>query len=164
GVFALAFAVRNLRRISVPAPSLTSRALRELLLGGAPFLLLQVAFVAHPYVDATILSKLAPPTSLGWFGAANRILGTLIFPAGVFGASCYPMLSRIAASEPARFGPVARSAIRPMIALGVLAAAGTYLFADVAVAVVYSRARFGPSIAVLRAFAPYLLLVFINMV
>ena len=164
GIFALTIAVRNLRRISVPAPSITVRALRELLLGGAPFLVLNLAIVAHPYVDATILSKLAPPTTVGWFGAAYRILSTLVFPAGVFGASVYPMLSRIVASEPARFGEVARSALRPMLLLGTLAAAGTYLFADVAVSVVYSRARFGPSTAVLQAFAPYLLLVFINMV
>src|SRR5215831_342543 len=164
GLFALALAVRNLRRLSLPAPSVTARALRDLLLGGGPFLVLNVALAAHPYVDATILAKLAPATSVGWFGGANRILGTLIFPAGVFGSACYPMLSRIAASEPARFGPVARSAIRPMIVLGVLAAAGTYLFADVGVSLVYSRARFGPSIAVLQAFAPYPLLVFINMV
>jgi len=164
GLFALVIAVRNLRRISAPALSATARALRELFLGGAPFLVLNVAIAAHPYIDATILAKLAPATSVGWFGGANRILATLVFPAGVFGAACYPMLSRIAASEPARFGAVARSAIRPMVVLGVLAAAGTYLFADVGVSLVYSRQRFGPSIAVLQAFAPYLLLVFINMV
>ena len=40
---------------------------------------------------------------------------------------------------------------------------GTYLFAEVAVGIVYSIEKFGPSASILRVFAPGMFLVFIDM-
>jgi hypothetical protein len=47
--------------------------------------------------------------------------------------------------------------------VGVLGGVGTYLFAHVAVGVVYGAEKFGPSVTILRAFTPGMVLVFIDM-
>jgi hypothetical protein len=44
-----------------------------------------------------------------------------------------------------------------------LGAVGTYLFADVAIGVVYSHAKFGPAVPIIRAFAPVLFLMSVDM-
>src|SRR6185436_15887002 len=47
-----------------------------------------------PYLDAIILSKLAPAVVVGWFGAARNVLGTLLAPAAILGAAAYPHIAR----------------------------------------------------------------------
>jgi O-antigen/teichoic acid export membrane protein len=53
--------------------------------------------------------------------------------------------------------------LRPALLLSVLGAAGTYLFADVPIALIYGQQKFGPAADVLRAFAPVLLLMYLDM-
>jgi len=98
---------------------------------------------------------------VGWYGAARSILGTLVAPAALLGTAAFPAMSR-AASDPARLGAELRAAMRPLLLLAAVAGVGTYLFADLGVAVVYGAERFGPAGAVLRASAPGLFLLFVD--
>jgi O-antigen/teichoic acid export membrane protein len=115
----------------------------------------------HPYVDANLLAMLASPSVVGWYAAAQRFVGTLIFPAGIAGVALYPTLARFA-GDPSALRGKARDALRLVLMLGALVAAGTALYADVAVSLVYRREGFEPAIDVLRALAPYLFLMFVN--
>jgi hypothetical protein len=47
--------------------------------------------------------------------------------------------------------------------VAVFAAVGTFLFADVAVNIIYSIEKFGPTATILRAFTPAMMLVYIDM-
>jgi O-antigen/teichoic acid export membrane protein len=141
----------------------TAGAAREVLKGGVPFLALALAIAAQPYVDATMMSKLATAEAIGWYAAANRIAGAIIFPAGMLGVSLLPALSRLAA-DPDRFRRALKSALRPVLALAALAGCGTWLFADLAVGLLYGRASFLPAIWVVKALAPLLAVVFVNMI
>lgn len=148
-------------RMGLPAVRFSPAVARELLIGGLPIVAMTAAISAQPYIDAVILSKLAPASAVGWFGAAKGILGTLMAPAVILGAAAYPRMSRASADVDALRREV-RAALRPLLWLAALAGAGTYLFASTAIAVVYGRAGFAPAATILQVFAPGLFLLFVD--
>ncbi|MFQ5912218.1 MAG: flippase [Nitrospinota bacterium] len=160
----LAIYVLILRRLAVPRPQIRVQSAGAILRGGAPFLLLGVLITLHESVDAIMLSKLAPGDAVGWYGAATRFTGILIFPATILGVALYPTLSRLFADRPQGYREFARSGLRFMLLLGALTAAGTYLFAEEAVSLVYGQEAFGPAATNLRVLTPYIFLVFVNIV
>jgi O-antigen/teichoic acid export membrane protein len=161
GAAALGIAVRLHRRLGLPRLRFSPGTARELLAAGAPILAMTAAASVQPYLDAILLSKLAPAAVVGWFGAARNVLGTLMAPATILAAASYPRLARLSGDAAALRGQV-RSAMRPLLWLGALAGAGTYLFADDAVSLIYGAQGFGPAATVLRFFAPGFLLLFVD--
>jgi len=51
---------------------------REVIAGGTALITMTAAVSVQPYLDAVILSKLAPADAVGWFGAAKNVMGTLL--------------------------------------------------------------------------------------
>lgn len=160
GACALGLAMLLYRRLGAPPPRRSSPAVRELLAGGTAILAMSATIAVQPYLDVIILSRLVPPNVVGWFGAAKVILGTLTAPATILATAAYPRLVR-AWGTPALTSEV-RSALRPLLWLGALAGAGTYLFAGTVVGLVYGSAGFGPAAVVLQVFAPGFLLLFVD--
>jgi len=158
---ALVLALVLARKVRMPPLHVNWQRLRGILAGGAPFVFFNLALSGHPYVDANLIAMLASPSVVGWYAAAQRFVGTLIFPAGIAGVALYPTLARFAGDASA-LRSKARDALRLVLMLGALVAAGTALYADVAVSLVYRREGFEPAIDVLRALAPYLFLMFVN--
>jgi O-antigen/teichoic acid export membrane protein len=163
GLGALGLAALLAKRVPVPGMRATLAAGRELLLKGAATLPLNIASFAQPYIDVVVLKKLATATTVGWYGAAMLFMNALLMPAVILGSAAYPRLSR-AAHEPELFRKELSTAFRPLLIIGAFAAAGTYLFADLAVGIVYDTSKFGPAITVLQVFAPALFLLFVDIV
>ncbi|MGC4114792.1 MAG: oligosaccharide flippase family protein [Myxococcales bacterium] len=161
GVGAFAVALWLGRRLGLARPSVDRGTLRELATEGAPVLTMAVLVAAQPYLDAVVLSKLVSPVSMGRYAAARNFMGALLTPAAILGAASYPALSR-AIDDPARLTQVLRRVLRPLVAIGAFGALGTFLFAGLAVRVVFGPA-YAPSADILRAFAPVLLLFFVDM-
>lgn len=161
GVGALAVAVRLYRRLGAGPLHVSGDAARAVLAAGAPIVAMTAAVAVQPYLDVVILSKLAPAASVGWYGAAKNIIGTLFAPAVILASASYPRLSRTA-RDPAAFRPEFRAALRPLLWLGALGGVGTFLFADVAVGLIYGAKGFGPSGAILKVFGVGLFLMFID--
>jgi len=149
------------RRVGMPRMQVKWSRLRDILAGGAPFVFFNLALSGHPYVDANLLALFASPSVIGWYAAAQRFVGTLIFPAGIAGVALYPTLARFG-KDPSALRGKARDALRLVLLLGAFACAGTALYADVAVSLVYSRDGFEPAIDILRALGPYLFFMFVN--
>jgi O-antigen/teichoic acid export membrane protein len=162
GVGALAVASLLSRRLHLPAPRATRQGLCELAVGGTSIAVFFAAIAGQPYIDAVILSKLAPGHVMGWYGAAKNIMGLLVTPAAILAAAAFPQLSR-AASDPEQLRRAVRMALRPIVVLGTLAGIGTFLFAGPVVALIYGPGGFAPSATVLELFAPMLLLFFVDM-
>jgi O-antigen/teichoic acid export membrane protein len=161
GMLALAMAIRLYRRVTTGPLHGSSEIARQMLLGGAAPLAFAAMNSIQPYIDAAILSKMAPGDVIGWFGAAKNILGTVLAPAFILGTASFPSLAR-AASDDARFKAELRAALRPLQGLGMLAAVGAYLFADDAIAIVYGHKHFGPAGIIMQTYAPCLFLLFTN--
>jgi len=160
GVAALAVAVRLHRGLGLPPPRLSRPVARELLAAGAPILAMTGAAAVQPYLDAIILSRLAPADAVGWFGAARIVIGTLMAPATIVAAASYPALARTAGDSAALRGAL-RGALRPVLWLAALASAGTFLYADAAIGLIYG-AGFLPAARILQAFAPGFFLLFVD--
>ena len=161
GVVAVIVAARLHRRIATGRMRFDASTAREVVAGGTAIVTMMVAASVQPYLDAIILSKLVPGEAVGWYGAAKNIMGTLIAPSLIIGAAAYPRLSRAAFDVPT-FNAEVRATLRPMLFLGALAGAGTWLFADAAIALVYGQRNFGPAGMILKIFAPGLFLLFID--
>ena len=159
----ITFAVATLiyRRVGLSRLRVTRAMAHELIVGGAPMVTMTIAVAIQSYIDANMLSRLTPATVVGWYGAAATFSNTLIAPAFVLASAAYPRLS-VTAGDRAKFRKTLHDTLRPLLFLAVLGAVGTYLFADVAVGIVYSQ-QFGPSADILRAFTPAMVLVFLDM-
>jgi O-antigen/teichoic acid export membrane protein len=161
GSLTLVLALMMYRRSRLPGIVMTIPTARELLRGGASMFVITLAVGVEPYLNANILYKMAPHTVVGWYGAAWNIAGTLLAPATIIGAAMYPRLS-MAAGNAGEFKRAFEVSFRPLLLLAVLGAVGTYLFADVAVGLIYGLRGFRPSTDILRAFAPVLLLMYVD--
>lgn len=139
----------------------TGGAAREIVKGGSALVAMMLAVSVQPYLDALILARLAPPDSVGWYGAARTLMGTLVAPSLIIGAASFPRISR-AAIDPRTFNAEMRSTLRPMLVLGALASVGTWTFAEAAITLVYGRHHFDPAGAILRVYAPCLFVLFVD--
>jgi O-antigen/teichoic acid export membrane protein len=162
GVITLILALFLYQRLGLPRAHVRWETAREVILDGAPMLAIYLAVAVQPYINANLLYRLAPSDVVGWFGAAWTIAGTLVAPATILAATMYPRLSKVSA-DPSEFSHTLRVSFRPLLLVAALGTAGTYLFADFAIATVYSRQKFGPAATILQAFAPALMLIYIDM-
>jgi O-antigen/teichoic acid export membrane protein len=162
GFGGLLLAVYLARQIGLIPKSPGLATVRELAVGGAPIVVFFLAMAVQPFVDAIVLSKLVPPEVVGWYGAARGLMGVLLAPATILSTAAFPELSRVSASIPDLHRTL-RTTLRLLLGLGALAAVGTFLFADLAVALIYGPGHFDPAAAVLRTFAPVLPLFFMDM-
>lgn len=162
GAIAVTLAMGLYRHLGLPPLRATFRTAHELIGGAAPFFAGGVAVQLQRYVDVHILSMLVPAHVLGWYGAAAMFTGTLIAPASILNGVMYPRLSRTFEDESER-NRIVHDTLRPLLLVAGLGAVGTYLFADVVVRLVYTQAQFGPAAAVVRAFAPTLFLMSVDM-
>jgi len=161
GFLALAIASRLYRRVTTGPLRYSRQVAREILVSGSVILTVSLASNIQPYIDAVILSKLAPADVIGWYGAAKNIMGTMVAPALILGAASFPRLARVATHD-GSFKAEVRAAQRPILWLGALAATGTILFADDAIAIVYGEQQFRPAGIILKVYAPGYLLLFTN--
>jgi len=161
GAVALLLAFRLYSDVSQTPLTFRKETAREILVGGTAIVAITIAVYVQPYLDAVLLSKMVPKDALGWYGAAKSIMGTLLAPSLILGAAAYPRLSRVA-DDRAQFRTEFAIAQRPMLWLGGLAAVGTWLFAEVAIHVVYGQRQFGPAAVILQVFGLGLFLIFVD--
>ena len=160
GVGAAVLAWGLYRHARAPSLRISLPIAREIVRGGIPMLAMTAAVWTQPYLDTVLLARLAPAAAVGWFGAARNILGTLMAPATILGAAAYPRLSRQAHDSLPSLRREARAAMRTIFWLGALAGTGTYLFAHLAVRLIYGTRGFEPAATILQVFAPGLFLLF----
>jgi O-antigen/teichoic acid export membrane protein len=153
-----------LRHLRLPRARFERGVAIELLRGGAPFLVWSAIVAIHTTTDSILLSKLATEKVVGWYGASSRLVQMLTLPAGIIATALFPTLSRLFAHSPAAFASLTRSALKWVMYVGTLAAAGTVLFAQEAVDLVYGGRAFGPAATVLRASSPFILALFVSFV
>lgn len=142
--------------------SFSKATLIDVLKRGTPFVTLQAAMVLQPAIDALFLSKMASADVVGWYSAARRLIGFLVFPAGALVGALYPTLCRLRSEDASGFTDTARGAMRWTSALVTPIALGCLLYPDVGVAL-YNRSRFAPTEDNLRVLSLFLFLMYFTM-
>jgi O-antigen/teichoic acid export membrane protein len=155
-------ASRLYHHLHFPKLHVSWAAAKEMMIGGAPMVSMTIGIAIQPYIDVNLLSRLTPTGVLGWYGAAMTFCNSLMAPAAIITSASYPRLS-IVASDREHFAQILQEGFRPLLLVAVLGAVGTFLFAPVAVGIVYSLEKFGPSVSILRMFSLPMMLIFIDM-
>ena len=159
----LGISVALLRMVTAEKMTAQRRVVRELMRAGTSFMLLGAVLALQPYVDAMLLARLAPVEVVGWYAAARKLQGVLIFPSTTLATALYPTLSRLHRESERAWADLTRSSLEAVAIFAVPAFLGCLLFADVGVSL-FSRSTFGPAAADLRMLSPFVFLVYFNIV
>jgi O-antigen/teichoic acid export membrane protein len=117
--------------------------------------------ILQPYVDSLFLSKLAAG-SVGWYAAARKLVGVLVFPVAAVSGSFYPTLCRLYAHDRAGFLATASDGVRVTALLVVPIALGCALFPELGT-YIYGRTAFAPAADDLRVMSVFVALVYFSM-
>src|SRR5713226_8890563 len=99
-------------RLGIGRPQFKPGAIPGLLRGGFGFLVLDLVVRLQPYIDVSFLSKLARPEAMGWYSAANRIVGVLLFPATTLSFAIYPTITRLWIEDRPSYAALVRLGLR----------------------------------------------------
>jgi O-antigen/teichoic acid export membrane protein len=157
------FVWRGMRKFDSQPVSFRLEELRGLLSTGSAFMFLDLALCLQPIVDAVFLSKLGTPESMGWYAAARKLVGVLVFPVVAMRGGLYPTLCRLFAHDMAGFRKMAGTALRTSSVLVMPVALGTGLYPQLGIRI-FSEASFGPAEDDLRVLAAFVFLVYFTMV
>ena len=160
---AMLFVLKMLPRMQVPKLSVRREAVKGLFRAGHPFILFGLVLLLQPLIDAAMMSKFAAPEAMGWYAAARKLVGILIFPASALVAALYPTLCRLHVEKPEAFRKTAGDALYLVTLVVVPVALGCGLFPQIGVAI-FGQQNFAPAADDLRILAPYVFLVYFSMV
>lgn len=108
-------------------PRLDLRVWRSLLVGGFPFLMVDLLTGAYQHVDTALLRFMTDEATVGWYAVALQLLGTLNFLPVAIATAVLPALSRMHSDSPDRMAVAARRSLKLLLALSLPMAAGTML-------------------------------------
>jgi O-antigen/teichoic acid export membrane protein len=101
------------------------RGLVSLARSSLPYWSAGLALSIYTWIDAVILSLLAPARVVGWYGLATSLFGTLLFVATILSTAWYPRLVRAFEESSERLLEVARSYVELLVLLSVAVCAAT---------------------------------------
>jgi O-antigen/teichoic acid export membrane protein len=159
----LFFVARGARKAGIGRLAVRLSTLKELVVEGYPFLFMGLAMALQPVVDAVFMSRLASHEAVGWYAAARKLVGLLIFPVAALTSALYPTLCRLFPTDIEEFRKTAGGAVRAAIILVIPVAICSAVYADLGISV-FSKHSFGPAEDDLRVFAPFTFLVYFTMV
>jgi O-antigen/teichoic acid export membrane protein len=155
--------VRLLPRVGVTALRVRWATARQLLIEGIPFLVFGLSLALQSNVDAVLMSKLASREAVGWYAAAGKLQGALIYPVGVLIAALYPTLCRLHVEDQSEYRRTAAEAMRTTTLLVLPLAACCFLYPDVGVRLLFGSGSYGPAEDNLRILSLNVLLLYFSM-
>jgi O-antigen/teichoic acid export membrane protein len=162
GTVVLVAISRTLRPFGIRRLSFEKGALRALMVEGTPFVSAGLAMTLQPVVDAAFLSRLSPDEVIGWYAAARRLFGVLLFPAAAITGALYPTLCRLHATDVPGFRRMTSKAIHSITILVVPLAFGCGLFPEIGDVIFGEKFRGAVDLDV-RLLSGYLFLLYFSM-
>jgi O-antigen/teichoic acid export membrane protein len=125
---------------------------RAFLRASLPFALTALALTVSFNIDTVLLSLMQPSNVVGWYGAAYRLVPTVVSLLGGFLAVITPSLARTYVQDRAAVSDWTRTGTKWLAMFGLASAAGISLLAGPIVLLLYGAA-FAPSAVVLAIIA-----------
>jgi O-antigen/teichoic acid export membrane protein len=119
--------------------------------------------MVYVWVGSVMLAALTPASTVGWFGASNRLFTTLMFVPSIVATAWLPRLVTAFAQSRRRFETAARSPLELVLILSLPVAAGTALVAGGVIGALYGPA-FRPSVPVLMILAACCVPMYFNII
>ena len=154
--FAFLIALGWLQRLERFVPAWDPVLIRRVFLGGLPFLVWVVFGEIYIRIDVMMLSLMTSDTVVGWYGAATRLYGSLLFIPNILMASVFPAMMRLGSSAGAEadFSRASERLMNLLLFVAVPVAAGTVAVARPFVLLLYGPGPFmqaGPNLEILGA-------------
>lgn len=146
-----AIQLRHLRRLQALQFRFDWGTARWMLRASSPYLLVYVFLVLYMQVDIVIISLLVNEETVGWYGAADQLFGTMLFIPTVFITAVFPALSRMYADASDSLTLLMRKSFDLLLLLSVPIGLGLLLVADSLVVLLFGNefASSGPVLAVM---------------
>ena len=128
--------------------------LRRIVVGGLPFLIWVVFSEIYIRIDVLMLSLMTSDAVVGWYGAATRLYGTLLFIPSVLTTSIFPAMMRLGSDivDEAAFSRASERLMNLVLFAAIPVSAGTIAIANPFVRLLYGPGSFenaGPNLQVL---------------
>jgi O-antigen/teichoic acid export membrane protein len=137
--------------------------LRQLLRESLVYAASAIFGMVYIWVGSVTLAAMAPPTTVGWYGASNRLFATLMFFPTIVATAWLPRLVKAYEQGPRRLHVAARAPVEMVLIISLPIAAGTALIADDVIRFLYGPA-FGPSAIVLMILAASCVPMYFNII
>jgi O-antigen/teichoic acid export membrane protein len=124
----------------------------ETIRGAAPFTGCEALGQFYMRVDLLLIVFLLGKANGGWYATDIKIIEVGLMPLVLLGTAAYPVLSRSAAHEPARFAPLSRDFLRSVLFASGWLAVGLYVLAPLVITRLLGEA-FQPARHLLPLFA-----------
>ncbi len=140
--------------------------IRRVFLGGLPFLVWVIFGEIYVRIDVLMLSLMTSDAVVGWYGAATRLYGTLLFIPNILMTSVFPAMMRLGAGgqDDAAFGRASERLMNLLLFAAVPVAAGTVAVAGPFVKLLYGATSFQQAAPNLQILGGSILLVCIDVV
>ena len=165
-VLSFALQLGWLRRIERFAFAWDYVLIRRVCLGGLPFLIWVIFGEIYVRIDVLMLSLMTSDAVVGWYGAATRLYGTLLFIPTIMMSSVFPAMMRLGAGgqDEAAFGRASERLMNLLLFSGVPVAAGTIAVAAPLVKLLYGVGPFAQAAPNLQVLGGSILLVSIDII
>lgn len=139
--------------------------IRRVFLGGLPFLIWVIFGEIYVRIDVLMLSLMTSDAVVGWYGAATRLYGTLLFIPNILMTSVFPAMMRLGGGQDdAAFGRASERLMNLLLFAAVPVAAGTIAVAGPFVTLLYGTGPFQQAAPNLQVLGGSILLVCIDVV
>ncbi len=97
GLLVMAWRFRTVSRLELAG---AGRHLIPIAIGSVPFMMVALANATYRQIDVIVISRLAGARDLGWYGLADLLAGSLLFPATIVIAAVLPTMGRLHREDP----------------------------------------------------------------
>jgi O-antigen/teichoic acid export membrane protein len=147
----LAIQARFLQKYRAVKLSVNRDLIRSVFRASLPYFLVSIAMVVYHQVDIVILSLLADATTIGWYGTAVRLFGTLLFIPNVFVVALFPALTRSYSGSSTGSNRLAQKSLNLLMLVAIPLGLGMAVLATPIVVLLYGPAfaSSGPVLSIL---------------
>lgn len=125
----------------------SARQMYRTLRKSAPYWAFGVFFMIYLWIDAVMLSLMAPPQDVGWYGVATRLFTTLMFVPVILATAWLPRLVKAFGSGPDRLRVLARGPLEHVVLVSLPITAVTVATALPVVDLIFGSAYRGAAAA-----------------
>lgn len=128
---------------ALPSVQVPHAAVRAMVGQALPFAFLLLGFALYYRVDIIMLRWLQDESQVGLYSASYRFLDAIILLAATLGSPFYPRLSRMAGRDLQGMRDLLETTWKPMLALGLPIAVGTFFVAQPLTVMLFGREFLG---------------------
>lgn len=127
--------------------------------GGSPFLLAGATLVIYQQIDTVVIAVLVEDEVLGWYGTADTLFSSLLFPITILMGAVFPTFGRLYVEDPDGLVALVKRSFRSLLLMAVPIGLGTVVVAQQFAPLLLGE-DFREAGDVLAVFGPVVLLTF----